>query len=242
MINSILVVSTILTVTLLLGLPALILVWFFPQVIFLFSRIWSRAVLLSARGLKVEISGLENLDRSQSYIFLSNHQSAFDIPVLITAIPFNTRFIAKKELSKVPVWGWVVSNMGHVMIDRRNITKAKESIREATDIIKRRKLSIIAFPEGTRTRDGLVRPFKKGVFFIALHTGLPIVPVSIRGAYEIYPHHTRWSYQPGTIRVKFHPPVDPEPYSADSKDELISKVRDIIRKEVEGAADENQAS
>ena len=235
MLKSLFLLLTTLLSTLILGIPALIIVWFTPHTVFRFSQLWCYLVMKMAIGVKLEISGRKNLVKGQSYIFLANHQSAFDIPALIYSIPFQTRFIAKKELGRIPIWGWAVSAMGHVMIDRKNIQRAKESINSAMEKIKKEGLSIVAYPEGTRTRDGKVRPFKKGTFILAIQSEIPIVPISITGAYGVFPRKS-WVFRKGTIRINIHPPVETKGYVVEDRDKLIETVRDIIVNDVEPRA------
>jgi len=213
--------------TLVLGTAALLTVWFSSSAVFKMSQLWSRIVMWGAFGVKITVSGLEHIETKKSYVFLSNHQSAFDIPILIKSIPVQTRFIAKKELGRIPLWGWTVVAMGHVMIDRANVRNAKESIDLALMKLKKDHLSIIAFPEGTRTPDGSVLPFKKGVFQLAMDAEIPIVPITIRGAFESCPKGAM-TYHPGLIEVIVHKAIETKDFIPDRRERLMQEVRAVI--------------
>lgn len=148
------------------------------------SKIFSKTMLRIA-GVKLEISGLENINRKEKYIFVSNHLSYFDIPVLISAIPNNLRFIYKKSIAYVPFFGWAVYLGGYVPVDRSNARSGFEAIKKAESIIKNKGLSFIIFPEGTRSIDGNLGNFKRGAFMLASEAKEKITPVSIVGSDKI---------------------------------------------------------
>lgn len=219
--------------TVVLGIPGLIIVWFLPGVVFRMSKLWARMILGAITGVRITVSGMENLVAGAQYIFLSNHQGALDIPALMCVLPGKTRFIAKKELGRIPIFGWAMMALGHIMIDRANLKRAKESIELAARRLRDEHLSVIAFPEGTRTRDGKVRPFKKGLFILAIQSGVPVVPVAIQGSFEVFPKGWFLRYRPGTIRLHIHPPIDPSPFTVDTRSQFVEKVRNIIVEDVE---------
>ncbi len=190
------------------------------------ARLWARAVRLSA-GIKVEIKGLEHLDTKQSYIFMSNHQSHLDAVAYAPNLPFRIRFFVKKELINVPIFGQALYMARHVVIDRKNIESAKKSIEKAKQLIKKYKLSVLIFPEGTRSTTGEMGEFKKGGFVLALETGLPIVPLAVRGSFELLPPHTL-KIKPGLIRLAVGEPISMSEYTMDTKDALIQRVRHTI--------------
>jgi 1-acyl-sn-glycerol-3-phosphate acyltransferase len=186
---------------------------------------WS-PVLLWAGGAKLFVEGGENVDASRPTIYLANHQSTIDIPVLFRAIPVNVRFIAKNELKYVPVLGWYMQLAKFIFIDRGNRRRAVESMDRAGERI-RSGISIIAFPEGTRSPDGRILPFKKGPFALALKAKVAVCPVTIEGSGKLMPK-ARWTITPGPIRVKIGAPISTEHMTDDDRELLMRKVRDVI--------------
>jgi 1-acyl-sn-glycerol-3-phosphate acyltransferase len=154
-------------------------------------------------------------------IFASNHESALDIWVLLSRVPRSVRFIAKQELFRIPVFGAYMRLGGHIPVDRGNHARAIEALRRAGAAV-RAGTSLIVFPEGTRSRDGSVQPFKKGPFVVAMEAGVPVVPVAIAGTGRITPKQ-HVSVTPGTIRVAFGEPVDPRAFP--DKVALLHEVR-----------------
>jgi 1-acyl-sn-glycerol-3-phosphate acyltransferase len=149
------------------------------------ARLWSRLLLATAR-VKVTVHMHGTLQPGQPYVFVANHQSSVDIWTLYVALPVKLRFIAKKQLGQIPLFGWAMAAGRFIFIDRQNSAAARRSIKRAAERI-RDGSSVAIFPEGTRSRDGLLGPFKKGGFHLASEAGVPIVPVAIRGALEIMP-------------------------------------------------------
>ncbi len=157
-------------------------------------------------------------------IFASNHESALDIWVLLEKLPRTVRFIAKQELFRIPVFGWYMHLGGHVPIDRRNHLQAVQSLRSAAALV-RAGTSLIVFPEGTRSRDRRIQPFKKGPFALALEAGVPIVPVAVSGSGAVTPSGLV-AVWPGTIRVAVGDPIDPARHP--DRLALLTAVRDRI--------------
>ena len=188
------------------------------------QRFWS-PVLLWAGGAKLEVQGLEGLDRKQSYVFVSNHQSTIDIPTLFMALPWNTRFVSKKALMYVPFLGWYMWLAKFIFVDRGNRKTAIASLDKAAQQI-RDGISIIVFAEGTRSPDLTVKPFKKGPFALAMKAGVPLVPVAIEGSGVLMPKN-RWVITPGPIKVLVGKPIDPKPFGED-REGLIAAVRSAI--------------
>jgi len=147
------------------------------------ASMWARGILFVSR-IKVTVNGLANIDPTQSYVYMSNHQSNFDIPVLLAFLPVQFRWLAKAELFKIPIFGRAMRGAGYVKIDRFNQEAAFESINEAARKMKN-GVSVMIFPEGTRSLDGNLRSFKKGGFIMAVDAGVPIVPVVIKGTWPI---------------------------------------------------------
>ncbi|MBL8910469.1 MAG: 1-acyl-sn-glycerol-3-phosphate acyltransferase [Archangium sp.] len=183
---------------------------------------WWSPVLLWAGGAKLEVLGADKLKPGQPYIFVSNHQSTIDIPALFVAIPIDFRFVAKKVLKHVPFLGWYMSLAKFVFIDRANHRDALKSLEEAGARI-RGGISIVMFPEGTRSDDRRVLPFKKGPFALALKAQVPLVPIAIEGSGVLMPKNS-WDITPGPIKVSIGEPIDPAPFGEDRL-ALIKAVR-----------------
>lgn len=187
-------------------------------------KLWA-PFLLRISGSRVVVHGAENVDPRQPTIYVSNHQSTIDIPALFIALPVNLRFVAKSQLRWVPVLGWYMWAAGHVFIDRSRGRRAFEALEKAALQIKNGK-SILVYPEGTRSPDGRIFPFKRGSFALALRAGVRLCPVTIEGSYKVMPKNS-WRITPGDIHVKIGPPIDPKPFG-DDRDKLMEKVRDVI--------------
>lgn len=189
------------------------------------AHLWAR-MLLWLTSTRVDVIGRENVLMNRPQIFMANHQSDFDILIVLAHIPGQFRWIAKKELFKIPVFGKAMRNAGYIEIDRQNHEKALKSLDEAAQKIREGK-SVVTFPEGTRSRDGKIRPFKQGMFHLAIRSGVPIVPISIIGANEIMPKRSL-NVRPGRITMVIDRPVDVSGYTLETRGELIEKIRGII--------------
>lgn len=176
-------------------------------------------------GIKVEVVGRDELDPNGTYIFMSNHTSNLDPPLLIPLIPRRTSVLVKKELFRIPVLGQAMHIASLVPVDRSNRERAVESLREAEKVLAS-GINMTIFVEGTRSRDGRLLPFKKGPFHMAVATGKPIVPITIAGTHELLPKGKVFS-RPGTVKVTFHEPIDPATYGED-RDALMIAVRERI--------------
>ena len=202
--------------------PVVVAVALFDQrAAYRICQLWVRLNLL-IYALRVRTTRLAPLDPSAAYVFMSNHRSQFDILAVITALfDFQLRWVAKVELTRVPVFGWALKHAGHVIIDRSNHVQAIASLRAAREKMEG-GVSVMIFPEGTRgPLEGPLLPLKKGGFMLALETGFPIVPIAVRGSAELLP---RGSWQPasGEIEVIVGAPI---PVAGLERDELIARVR-----------------
>jgi 1-acyl-sn-glycerol-3-phosphate acyltransferase len=175
-------------------------------------------------GVKIKMVGLDQFDASGTYIFMSNHVSNLDPPVLVPMIPRRSSVLAKRELWKIPILSKALDLAEIVPVERNNRESAIESIRLASEVMKH-GINMTIYPEGTRSRDGRLLPFKKGPFHLAAETGFPIVPITILGTEDLMPKG-RFSVRPGTATLVFHAPVDPKKFS--SREELMQAVRDVI--------------
>ncbi len=153
------------------------------------------------------IEGLENVDHSKSYVFVSNHLSNLDAPYHLALMPVGVRFLAKKELYKVPLFGPTLRAVGMVETDRRaHSPEALRLINERVGYVISIKRSLMVYPEGTRSRDGELHDFKKGAFRIAVQNDMPLVPVAIAGTNTVWPHGEKW-WRGGQTKMVFHPPI-----------------------------------
>ena len=189
------------------------------------ARIWSRSILAAAR-VKVTVKNLSYIDPRRSYIYMSNHQSAFDIPVLLAYLPVQFKWLAKAELFKIPIFGFAMRRAGYISIDRSNRRSAIKSLKRAAEMI-RNGVSVIIFPEGTRSRDGSIRPFKKGGFVLAVDSGVPIVPVIIHGTRDIMTKKTL-RIKPGEVILEIEKPIVTADYNRKTKDQLLERVNQVI--------------
>src|SRR5262245_27778772 len=177
-------------------------------------------------GVSVEVTGLERLDPDQAYIFAPNHQSFIEVPLMVTYINRNPAYLAKKEVFKYPIFGYGIGLIGVVPVDRSNSASAVESAKLATTNLRRGK-SYVVYPEGTRSRDGRLLPFKKGAFMMAIDAGVPVVPVTVSGATRIMPK-SQIKVFPSTVHITIHEPISTAGYSKENVAELMGIARDEI--------------
>ncbi|MGB5745912.1 MAG: lysophospholipid acyltransferase family protein [Desulfobacterales bacterium] len=196
------------------------------------ARIWARSILMGSR-VHVSVDGLSNIEPNKSYIYMANHQSNYDIPVLLGCLPVQFRWLAKAELFKIPVFGRAMRGAGYVKIDRFNRDSAFESISEAAQKMKN-GVSVMIFPEGTRSKDSRIKPFKKGGFVMAVDSGVPIVPVIIRGTWPIMAKSSL-RINRGDVEMEIAKPIDTIGYSRETKEDLMNKVSAVICQKFDGA-------
>jgi len=176
-------------------------------------------------GVKIVVVGSEKLDWRRTYIFMCNHASNLDPPIVIPVMPRRTSVLVKKELFRVPLLGWAMRLASLVPVDRKNREAAIASLGFAAEVL-RSGMNMTIWPEGTRSGDGRLLPFKKGSFHLATDTGVPIVPITLVGTHEIWPRG-EFAIHPGTATVIFHEPIDPAAYP--SQEDLIKAVRERMR-------------
>jgi 1-acyl-sn-glycerol-3-phosphate acyltransferase len=240
MIRTVFTAITVLVATMVCGSLAIIFGIFNPysRVIYFLAQTWARLILIVA-GAKIEVHGIENISANNNYIFISNHQSHFDVLGVYKVLPMTVRFLAKKELFRIPVFGWALSSVGMIKIDRSNHEKSLKSIEFAQQIIKNKGVSLVIFPEGTRSFDGQIHKFKKGAFVIAIKGNIPIIPVSISGSRFILKKHTL-RIEPGIIKIVFDKPIEIKDYSYDQRENLVTITRDIIQRNIDPNINERE--
>jgi len=208
--------------------PLAIIASFFTRTgnpVHLIARIWGQSILWVSR-VHVSVKGMSNIEPDKSYVYMANHQSNFDIPVLLGYLPVQFRWLAKAELFKIPLFGRAMLGAGYVKIDRFNRKSAFESLEEAASRM-RNGVSVMIFPEGTRSKDGSIRQFKKGGFVMAIKSGVPIVPVVLRGTWPIMAKGSL-RINRGDVEMEIGEPIDTSGFYLETKEDLMAKVRDVI--------------
>ena len=188
-----------------------------------FARYWSKFIFWGV-GIRVHVSGVENIPKDRAVIFAGNHQSTIDIPAMFGYLPAQFRIMAKQILFMVPFLGWHLYLSGNVPIDRKNPKKAQRGLLQAAARV-RKNISLFVFVEGTRSRDGNLTKFKRGSFTLAKKLNAPIVPVAIMGTYELMPAGSVLA-KPGEIHLKLMPLI--EVTAESSVDELSDRVRNHL--------------
>jgi 1-acyl-sn-glycerol-3-phosphate acyltransferase len=182
-------------------------------------------IVIRLTGTKVKIQGLDKIDPAGTYIFMSNHVSNLDGAILFAYLPRRTSILAKKELWRLPVLGWAFTLASIVPVERQNRDAAIQSIRFAAQVM-RQGINMMVFPEGTRSPDGHLLPFRKGPFYLAADTGFSIVPVTMVNTFEMMPKG-KLTAKGGTAVMVFHPPMDPKNFT--SREELMTAVAEAIK-------------
>ncbi len=214
--------------TLVMGVPAILLALLLPgkrlkgKLFLLVSSTYARVTLWFLR-IKVVGRGMENTDAGSPYVFMSNHISHADSPALALVVSHPLHWVFKKELARIPVFGWVLLTCGQIMVDRSSPEKARAALEEALSGLSGNN-SVMIYPEGTRSRDGSLGPFKKGGFWMALQVGLPIVPVRVSGSREVVAADTL-RIRPGTVTVEIFPPIETRGKTVADIPELMRRVR-----------------
>jgi 1-acyl-sn-glycerol-3-phosphate acyltransferase len=187
------------------------------------ARLWSW-LILATTGVDVEATGLERVDRSVSYLVAANHQSIYDIPILLWTLPLQLRILAKASLGRFPFLGWHLSRTGHVLVDRRN---PSAGLFRRIRALMHAGVSLMVFPEGTRSVDGTLGRFKGGIFLMAIESGLPVLPIAIDGSRFVM-RKGRLMTCPGRVSFKVLDPIPTAGLSRDAARELSDRVRAAI--------------
>lgn len=187
--------------------------------------LWGRSCLWLA-GLKLKVTGSENLTINSPAIYVSNHQSNFDIPLLYAGLPIQFRWMAKKELFRIPLFGAAMKRGGYIPIDRSNRKEAMRSLTAAARRI-RAGVSVIIFPEGTRSVDGTLQPFKKGALLLAAKAGVPIIPMAIHGSHQVQPKGSL-RINPTPLQLTIMSPITTADLKMAHIDKLSEQIHDQI--------------
>ena len=187
--------------------------------------------LLSVLFVRVRVEGAETVDRQGIHLFMANHASLFDVPVLAGYIPAFVRAVEADSHFSWPVYGWAIRRLGNIPIKRKDVHSSVRSIRRAEDWIKDGK-SLVILPEGSRTLDGKLRPFKKLPFFLAKQSGVDIIPIGLSGLFNLKSKRS-WVIRPTPVTVKFGPSISRETIQSLSEEDLREKVREEIEKLIE---------
>ena len=190
-----------------------------------FARLWSR-MILGTIGAPVSVEGLEKLDVTQARVYVVNHLSALDIPVLYQSLPFQFRILAKRNLFHYPFMGWHLRRSGQIPVDLDNAKNSIRSLNRAVQTL-RSNMSLVVFPEGARSADGHLHEFMAGAFYAAIKAQVEVVPMALIGTHEMLPMIT-WHIQPRPVRLVLSPPIPTKGMSGREMDTLTKKARGTI--------------
>jgi len=189
------------------------------------ARLWAK-VALRANGVKVGVEGLDCIAGQGPYIFMSNHQGSYDIFALLGHLPFQFKWLAKREIFSIPILGWAMKATGYISIDRQGGRETVKAMKTAAEKI-RQGMSVVIFPEGSRSPDGSIQPFKKGGFTLAIKSQVPIVPIVISGSREIIKKGKMKVY-PGSISILIDRPVETKGFTMKDREPLMERLHGII--------------
>lgn len=218
----------VLTVLTLASIPLLVVCMLFGlRNAYLAYCYWMMRVGRRILGIELDVAGLDRLERKTPYVFMGNHLSFLDGPLLVGIIDRPVRFVAKRFVFRIPVLGLGMRFTGYVPLDKEGVGEGRQRIARAADLIRTRGYSFLVYPEGTRSPEGTLQPFRRGGFFLALEAGAPIVPVSLKGTYDLMPRGAK-SIRKGAVRIVFHEPIAISGYSVETMPALMERVRAAI--------------
>ncbi len=194
------------------------------------ARIWSKSFLLLF-GVKLQVQGASNILKKEHYVFVANHSSYTDIPILFAAIPADVRLILRHTLTRIPIWGWALLLSPMIIIDRSKVSKTKITLAKATEIIQS-GASVLLFPEGTRTDSGELQSFKRGAFHMAYESGAKVIPIAIKGSFELMPRTSKLPSSNKIISVSIGAPLETSyKYENDREREidLMQRTEEAVR-------------
>ena len=191
------------------------------------ARFWA-SVHLRVCGITVSLTGIDNISKPP-YIFMCNHHSALDIYTLLSVLPVSSKWIAKRQLFSIPFFGWAMKSAGYISLDRENPREALKAINDAARKI-REGTNILIFPEGTRSKDGVLLPFKKGVFSLVVRAGVPVIPVGIKGTRVLQPKGSFIPKKKGVIYIGIGEPIPVKEDNPSEKAKIMDEVRAAIER------------
>ncbi|HLX42321.1 MAG TPA: lysophospholipid acyltransferase family protein [Bryobacteraceae bacterium] len=190
------------------------------------ARVWGRS-LLKIAGVRVTAEGLDKIDPDGAYVFASNHLSYMDTPVVLSTIPAQFRFMAKQGLFQIPFLGTHLTQAGHIPVPREDPRAAVKSMMRAAEAIREHRVSILIFPEGGRSMDGVLQPFKEGAAYIAIKAGVPVVPITLIGTREILAMGSA-TFRPGPVTLRIGDPIPTQGLTMRDREELTECIRKRI--------------
>src|SRR5579862_28752 len=190
------------------------------------ARVWGRS-LLKIAGVRVTAEGLDKIDPDGAYVFASNHLSYMDTPVVLSTIPAQFRFMAKQGLFQIPFLGTHLTQAGHIPVPREDPRAAVKAMMRAAEAIREHRVSILIFPEGGRSMDGVLQPFKEGAAYIAIKAGVPVVPITLIGTREILAMGSA-TFRPGPVTLRIGDPIPTQGLTMRDREELTECIRKRI--------------
>lgn len=194
------------------------------------ARWWSR-LLLAVSGIHVTVEGLEHIEPNGSYVLASNHASYMDTPVIMGNVPLQFRFLAKRGLFDIPFIGTHLKQAGHIPVPREDPRASVKTMQLAAETIQQRKISMLVFPEGGRSEDGILRAFKEGGAYIAIRAGVPLVPIVLIGTHDVLPMHSG-VVRAGRVTVRVLPPIPTDGLTLKDRGKLTDQVHSLIAAEL----------
>ncbi|MBI3317216.1 MAG: 1-acyl-sn-glycerol-3-phosphate acyltransferase [Candidatus Omnitrophica bacterium] len=196
------------------------------------AMIWAKGLLYPSPFTKFKVYGLKTLDPKKTYIIIANHQSMLDILVVLAVIPLQFRFVAKRELFKIPFLGWHMALSGYLALERSDRRSAEKVMHQVCELVKK-DIGILFFPEGTRSLDGEIKTFKNGAFRVAQQTGVEILPVVIAGTHDSIPKHSRLLRKQAAFAVSIEKPERVPGNSLPELEETRERIRAQMMKRLE---------
>lgn len=190
------------------------------------ARVWARSLLIVS-GIHVTVEGLEHVQPGSSYVLASNHASYMDTPVVMASIPVQFRFLAKRGLFQIPLLGTHLGQAGHIPVPRDDPRASVKTMQLAAETIVRRHISMLIFPEGGRSLDGVIQPFKEGAAYIAIRAGVPVVPLALIGTHSVLPMHSS-IVRPGRVTLRVLAPVETSGLTLKDRGKLTEQLHELI--------------
>ena len=202
------------------------------------ARSWAKA-LLAVSGVRVHVEGLDQIDPAGSYVFISNHVSYMDTPVALAHIPVQFRFLAKRGLFKIPGLGSHLHRAGHIPVPREDPRAAVKTLQTAAEVIREKRISLLIFPEGGRSHEGILRPFKEGGAYIAIRAGVEVVPLVMIGTGAVLPYGAG-VVQAGSVTLRILKPIPTAQLTLKDRGALTQQLRALIQNELEAKTEPSE--